>query len=67
MFALPPGMVPVVLTVDNSDRALTAAFQAAGAAIAAPYLASPGPGDAPDHRAVLWGVVGSATSDRAWP
>ena len=51
----------------SSDRALTAAFQAAGAAIAAPYLASPGPGDAPDHRAVLWGVVGSATSDRAWP
>ena len=53
MFALPPGTVPVVLTVDVRDRVLTVAFQAAGAAMAALYLASPGPGDAPEHRAGL--------------
>ena len=33
MFALPVGPVPIVLNVDVPDRALTAAFQAAGAAI----------------------------------
>ena len=51
--APPPGPVPVVLNVVVPDRALTAAFQAAGTAMAAHYLASSGPGDAPEHRAGL--------------
>ena len=53
MFALPPGTVSVVLDVDVPDQVLTAAFQPAGAAKAAHYLASPGPGNAPEHRARL--------------
>ena len=55
MFALPAGRAPVVLKADSDvpDRALTAAFQAAGAATAALYLPSPGPGDAPEHRAAI--------------
>ena len=59
MFALPAGRAPVVLKADSDvpDRALTAAFQAAGAATAALYFASPGPGDAPEHRGRDWGGV----------
>ena len=52
VFALPAGTVP--------DRALTAAFHAAGAAMAALYLASPGPRDAPEHRAATREAVGFA-------
>ena len=44
-FALPAGTVPIVLNVDVPDRALTAALQAAGAALAAIHLPCPGPGD----------------------
>ena len=58
--APPPGTVSVVLNVDVPDRALTAAFQAAGAAMTALCLASPGPGDAPEHRAVLREAIGFA-------
>ena len=39
LVAMPAGKVPIVLNVDVPDRALTAAFQAAGAALAAIYLA----------------------------
>ena len=49
MFAL--SAVPIVLNVEVPDRALTAAFQAAGAALAASYLPWSGPGDAPKHLA----------------
>ena len=41
--ALPAGAVPIVLNVNVLYRALTAAFQAAGAALAAIYLPCPGP------------------------
>ena len=58
MFAL--SAVPIVLNVDVPDRALTAAFQAAGAALAASYLPWSGPGDAPKHWAAIWGAVGFA-------
>ena len=51
LVAPPARTVPFVIDLDVPDRALTAAFKAAGAATAALYLASPGPGDAPEHRA----------------
>ena len=57
MFALPAGTVPIVLNVDVPDRALTAAFQAAGAALAA--LTSPARDD-PEHRAAIQEAVGFA-------
>ena len=60
MFALTAGTVPIVLNVDVPDSALTAAFQAAGAALAAIYLPCPGPGDAPEHRAAIREAVGFA-------
>ena len=43
-----------------TPRALTAAIQAAGAAIAALYLASPESGDAPEHRAAIRESAGFA-------
>ena len=60
MFALPTGTVPVVLNADVPDRALTAAFQAAGVALAALYLTCPGPGDAPEYRAAVREAFGFA-------
>ena len=60
MFALPAGTVPLVLNVDLPGRALTAALQAAGAALAAIRLPRPGPGDAPERRAAIREAVGSA-------
>ena len=45
MFALPAGTAPIVLSVDVPERALTAAFQAAGDALAAIHLPCPGPGE----------------------
>ena len=60
MVALPVGRVPIVLNVDAPDSALTAAFQATGAALAATYLPCPGPGDAPEYRAAIREAVGFA-------
>ena len=60
MVALPAGRVPIVLKVYAPDRALTAAFQAAGAALAATYLPCTGPGDAPEYRAAIREAVGFA-------
>ena len=56
-FALPAGTAPIIL---NVDRALTAAFQAAVAAMTALCLASPEPGDAPEHWAAVREAVGFA-------
>ena len=53
MFALPPTAVPIVLNVDIPDRALTASFQAAGASVAALYLAWPGLADDPGYQAMM--------------
>ena len=53
-------MSPIILKVHAPDRALTAAFQAAGAALAATYLPCPGPGDAPEYRAAIREAVGFA-------
>ena len=60
MFALSAGTFPIVLNVDVPDRALTAAFQAAGAALAAIYLRCPGPDDAPEHQAAIREAIGFA-------
>ena len=60
MFALSAGTFPIVLNVDVPDRALTAAFQAAGAALAAIYLPCPGPDDAPEHQAAIREAIGFA-------
>ena len=60
LFALPAGTVPIVLNVDVPDRALTAAFQAAGAALAAIHPPCPGPGDDPGHRAAIREAIGFA-------
>ena len=60
MVALPVGRVPIVLKVDAPDSALTAAFQAPVAALAATYLPCPGPGDAPEYRAAIRRAVGFA-------
>ena len=79
MVALPVGRVLIVLNVDVPDRALTAVFQAAGAALAAIYLPCPRPGDAPEYRAAIREAVGFSikggphrhrahqTSTAAWP
>ena len=54
------GRVPIVLKVDAPDSALTAAFRATGAALAAIDLPRPGPGDAPEYRAAIRKAVGFA-------
>ena len=53
MFDMPPDAVPIVLNVDVPDRVLTASVQAAGASVAALYLAWPGPGDGAGHQAQI--------------
>ena len=60
MFARPAGTVPIVLNVDDPDHALTAAFQADSAALAAIYrdLPCPAPGDDPGHRAAIREAIG---------